>query len=135
MPSENTVSHMTQIEDLRRQFYARTNGSHRLFDRAHRFLPGGAARGGTALQPYPLYGRQAKGAVLTDVDGNEFVDFNLEGGSCIFGHCARQVTQRVKKQVDCAEVMSMASQWEVELAEQIPNFLPCIEMMRFVNSG
>jgi len=126
---------MTELEDLRRQLFARTEGSRRLFERAREFLPGGAARGATALQPYPLYGRQAKGAVLTDVDGNEFIDFNLEGGSCIFGHCAPQVMERVKRQLEVAEVMSMASQWEVELAERIPGFLPCIEMMRFVNSG
>jgi len=126
---------MIQMEDLRRQFYARTDGSRRLFERAHRFLPGGAARGATAIQPYPLYGRQARGAVLTDVDGNEFVDFNLEGGSCILGHCAEQITERVKKQLDCAEVMSMASELVVELAERIPGFINCIEMMRFVNSG
>src|SRR5258706_15167589 len=104
---------MIQLEDLRRQFYARTEGSRRLFERARQFLPGGAARGATALQPYPLYGRQAKGAVLTDMDGNEFVDFNLEGGSCILGHCAPAIVDRVKRQLDVAEVMSMASQWEV----------------------
>jgi len=126
---------MTELEDLRRQFLARTNGSWRLFERARRFLPGGAARGATALQPYPLYGRQANGAVLTDVDGNDFVDFNLEGGSCILGHCAPAIVDRVKRQLDVAEVMSMASQWEVELAERIPDFLPCVQMMRFVNSG
>jgi len=128
------MKHQT-IEELRREFESRTQGSRRLFERARAVLPGGTARGATALQPYPLYGRRAKGAVLTDVDGNEFVDFNLEGGSCILGHCAPQVIERVKKQLDTAEVMSMASEWEVELAERIPGFLPCVEMMRFVNSG
>jgi glutamate-1-semialdehyde 2,1-aminomutase len=123
------------LDELRRNLYDRTQGSRCLFERARSFLPGGTARGATALQPYPLYGHRAQGAVLTDVDGNEFVDFNLEGGSCIFGHCAAQVTERVKKQLDTAEVMSMASRWEVELAERIPSFLPCVEMMRFVNSG
>ena len=126
---------MAKIEQLRRQFEARTSGSRRLYERARPYLPGGSARGATALQPYPLYGRQARGAVLTDVDGNEFVDFNLEGGSCIFGHCAPEVIPKVKRQLDTAEVMSMASLWEVELAERIPKFLPCVEMMRFVNSG
>ncbi len=126
---------MTQIEELRREFYARTDGSRRLFERAKRVLPGGTGRGATALQPHPLYGQQASGAILTDIDGNEFVDFNLEGGSCIFGHCAPQITERVKKQLDRAEVMSLASTLEVELAERIPEFIDCVEMMRFVNSG
>jgi len=123
------------LAELRQKFERKTEGSRKLFEKARRVLPGGAARGATALQPYPLYGRKAEGAILTDIDGNEFVDFNLEGGSCIFGHCAPQVIGRVKQQLDTAEVMSMASRWEVELAERIPEFLPCVEMMRFVNSG
>src|SRR5690349_15529056 len=103
---------MMEIENLREKFLSRTEGSRRLFERAKRHLPGGAARGATAFQPYPLYGRSAKGAVLTDVDGNEYIDFNLEGGSCIFGHCAPQIVERVKKQLDRAEVMSLASELE-----------------------
>ena len=135
LDSEIEVALMTKIDDIRVHFYSKTEGSRRLFGRAHRVLPGGAARGATALEPYPLYGREARGAVLIDVDGNEFVDFNLEGGSCILGHCAPEVVGRVKKQLDRAEVMSMASELEVELAERIPQFIYCIEMMRFVNSG
>lgn len=126
---------MSRLDDLRQQFHARTEGSRQLFERAKRVLPGGTARGATALQPHPLYGRQARGSVLIDVDGNEFIDFNLEGGSCILGHCAPPIMERVKRQLDVAEVMSMASSWEVELAERIPQFIDCVEMMRFVNSG
>jgi glutamate-1-semialdehyde 2,1-aminomutase len=126
---------MSSIQDLREQFLAKTQGSRRIFERARRVLPGGAARGATAFQPYPLYARRASGVVLTDVDGNEYLDFNLEGGSCILGHCAPQVIDRVKSQLEQAEVVSLASELEVELAERIARYIPCVEMMRFVNSG
>ena len=123
------------IESLRGQFLQSTSGSRRLFERARKVLPGGAARGATAFVPYPLYGRTALGAVITDVDGNEYIDFNLEGGSCIFGHCAPQVIDRVREQLGLAEVMSIASELEIELAERLTRFFPFVEMMRFLNSG
>jgi glutamate-1-semialdehyde 2,1-aminomutase len=123
------------LAHMREQLNARTAGSRRLFERARPHLPGGAARGATAFQPHPLYGRSAKGAVLTDVDGNEYLDFNLEGGSCLFGHCAPQIIERVKRQLNRAEVMSLASELEVELAERLARFFPFVEMMRFLNSG
>src|SRR5438552_4386425 len=126
---------MPTIEELREQFLQKTRGSRQMFERARHVLPGGAARGATAFVPYPIYGREAKGAILTDVDGNEYIDFNLEGGSCILGHCAPQIIERVKAQLDRVEVFSIASTLEVELAERLSRFIPCLEMMRFLNSG
>ena len=123
------------MEDGWEAYRAKTPGSRRLFERARGMLPGGASRGATAFQPYPLYAREATGVIVTDVDGNEYLDFNLEGGSCILGHGAPEIIQRVKAQLSTAEVMSMASELEVELAERITRFLPCVEMMRFLNSG
>jgi glutamate-1-semialdehyde 2,1-aminomutase len=126
---------MGSVGDFHKQFAAKTQKSRQMFERARRVLPGGAARGATAFQPYPLYGRQARGAILVDVDGNEYVDFNLEGGSCILGHCAPEIVERVKAQLNQAEVMSIASELEVELAERLSRFIPSVEMMRFLNSG
>jgi glutamate-1-semialdehyde 2,1-aminomutase len=126
---------MQPLQDLREQFLAKTKGSRSIFERARQILPGGTARAATAFQPYPLYARAANGAILTDVDGNEYVDYNLEGGSCILGHCAPQIIDRVKAQLDRAEVSSLASELEVEVAERITGFFSYVEMMRFVNSG
>lgn len=126
---------MPTIEELREQYLQKTKGSRQMFERARHVLPGGAARGATAFVPYPIYGRQAKGAILTDIDGNEYIDFNLEGGSCLLGHCAPQIIERVKAQLDRADVFSIASLLEVELAERLSRFIPCLEMMRFLNSG
>jgi len=126
---------MASIDELRERFLARTKTSKQIFDRARRVMPGGASRAATAFQPYPIYGQSANGAILTDVDGNEYVDFNLEGGSCILGHCAPQIMNRVKAQLDRAEVCSIASELEVEVAEKLSRFIPCLEMMRFLNSG
>src|SRR5688500_19644679 len=129
------LNSMPTIEDLRDKFLESTQGSQRLYERARRVLPGGTARGATAFLPYPLYGSKARGAVLTDVDGNEYVDFNLEGGSCLFGHCSPIVVDAVRAQLLESEVQSIASPLEVEVAERVTQVIPALEMVRLLNSG
>lgn len=126
---------MQTLDQLKALYHQRTAGSRKLYERAKEVLPGGAARGATAFTPYPLYGDRAAGALLTDVDGNEYVDFNLEGGSCLFGHCSPIVVDRVRQQLRQSEVQSIASSLEVEVAERVCRMIDCVEMLRFVNSG
>jgi len=126
---------MSSIKELRDLYFAKTAGSRRIYQRAKKVLPGGAGRGATAFTPYPLYGEYAQGAILTDIDGNEYIDFNLEGGSCLFGHRSPVVMDAVKSQLDRSEVQSIASILEVEVAERLSQFIPSMEMVRFLNSG
>ena len=126
---------MSSMKELREAYLTKTDGSRRMYERARSVLPGGAARGATAFTPYPLYGEHAEGAILTDIDGNEYIDFNLEGGSCLFGHRSPVVIDSVKSQLDRSEVQSIASTLEVEVAERLTQFIPSMEMVRFLNSG
>jgi glutamate-1-semialdehyde 2,1-aminomutase len=126
---------MPDLDELKAVFHQRTAGSRRHYERARKVLPGGAARGATAFSPYPLYGRRSSGAILTDIDGNDYVDFNLEGGSCLFGHCSPIVVDRVREQLRESEVQSIASPLGVEVAERVTRMIDCVEMLRFVNSG
>ncbi len=126
---------MPTLKELQKKYHEQTAQSRQLFERARQVLPGGAARGATAFMPHPLYGQRSNGAILTDVDGNDYIDFNLEGGSCLFGHCSPIVTDRVKAQLDLSEVQSIASTLEVEVAMRVTDFIESLEMVRFVNSG
>lgn len=126
---------MNDLATLKAKYHHQTAGSRKMFDRARTVLPGGSARGATAFVPYPLYGSRSAGAILTDIDGNDYIDFNLEGGSCIFGHCSPIVVDKVRAQLQQTEVQSIASPLEVEVAERITKMIDCVEMLRFVNSG
>ena len=126
---------MSSIKELRDAYLAKTVASRRLYERARKVLPGGTGRGATAFTPYPLYGEYAQGAILTDIDGNEYIDFNLEGGSCLFGHRSPVVMDAVRSQLGRSEVQSIASPLEVEVAERLTRFIPSMEMVRFLNSG
>ncbi|MGE0131406.1 MAG: acetyl ornithine aminotransferase family protein [Blastocatellales bacterium] len=51
-------------------------------------------------RPYPLVIKRAKGAMIEDVDGNIFLDFNAGVAVCSTGHSHPQVVEAIKKQVD-----------------------------------
>ncbi len=51
-------------------------------------------------RPYPLVIKRAKGAMIEDVDGNLFLDFNAGVAVCSTGHAHPRVIEAIKKQVD-----------------------------------
>lgn len=51
-------------------------------------------------RPYPLVIKRAKGAMIEDVDGNIFLDFNAGVAVCSTGHAHPHVVEAIKKQVD-----------------------------------
>src|SRR6266480_706143 len=48
--------------------------------------------------PYPVYLKEARGAVLTDVDGNVYVDFCLGDTGALAGHGAEATREAVQAQ-------------------------------------
>ena len=51
-------------------------------------------------RPYPLVINRAKGAMIEDVDGNIFLDFNAGVAVCSTGHSHPRVVEAIRKQVD-----------------------------------
>jgi 4-aminobutyrate aminotransferase len=51
-------------------------------------------------RPYPLVIRRGKGAMIEDVDGNLFLDFNAGVAVCSTGHAHPRVVDAIKKQAD-----------------------------------
>ena len=49
---------------------------------------------------YPLVMRRGRGAMIEDVDGNLFLDFNAGVAVCATGHSHPKVVEAIKKQVD-----------------------------------
>jgi glutamate-1-semialdehyde 2,1-aminomutase len=48
--------------------------------------------------PFPLIVREARGAVLTDIDGNRLDDFCLGDTASMFGHCPPPVAAAIRRQ-------------------------------------
>jgi len=109
--------------------------SRQLYERAWRVMPGGNTRHSLALAPYPIYGRSGNGCRITDVEGEERVDFLNNYTSLILGHAHPQVTQAVQRRAALGSAFTMPTPEEVELAELIAARVAYVEQIRFCNSG
>lgn len=112
--------------------------SEEWFTRAQRVLPGGVnspVRAFKSVGGQPPVMASARGAVLVDVDENEYIDYIGSWGPMILGHGARPVVEAVHRAVDKAFSYGAPSTPEVLLAEEITARVPGLQMVRFVNSG
>lgn len=106
--------------------------------RAERVIPGGVSspvRAFKAVGGQPRYFVSGKGPYITDVDGNEYVDFVLSWGPMILGHADARVTAAVEQVMRHSSSFGAPSPAEVELAEEIVARYDAAEMVRFVSSG
>ncbi len=112
--------------------------SIQLFRQAQTLLPGGVdspVRAFRAVGGQPLFIERGEGPYLYDVDGNRFIDYVLSWGPLILGHAHPAVVEALKSTVECGTSYGAPSPYEVELAQLVQEFMPGIEMIRFVNSG
>jgi glutamate-1-semialdehyde 2,1-aminomutase len=127
----------TTIDGLTAQYLEqlaeRTPGSHALRAEAEQVLAGGVSSHFKAWQPF--YVREAKGAHLTDVDGNDYVDLIMGFGPNSLGHSPDVVVEAVRDVVARGTSLAIATPLEVELAQTISRLAPSMEVMRFVVTG
>jgi len=116
----------------------RTAKSRAAFERAQRVLPGGVdspVRAFGAVGGTPIFIHKAKGAILTDVDGNDYVDYLASWGPLILGHADDRVAAAIGKALSRGSSFGAPCELETHLAELIVAAVPSIELVRFVNSG
>jgi glutamate-1-semialdehyde 2,1-aminomutase len=111
----------------------RTPRSHALRAEAERVLAGGVSSHFKAWQPF--YVREAKGAHLTDVDGNDYVDLIMGFGPNLLGHSADVIVEAVRETIGRGTSLAIATPLEVQLAQTIARLVPSMEEMRFVVTG
>jgi len=109
--------------------------SERLFKRAKKLIPGGVNSPVRSFEPYPFFTKSAKGSHITDVDGQEYIDYCLGYGPLILGHAPSVVVEAVKEQLGKGTLYGTPSEPEVELAELICKIVPSAEMVRLVSTG
>jgi glutamate-1-semialdehyde 2,1-aminomutase len=115
-----------------------TTKSRQLFSRAQQLFPGGVdspVRAFRAVGGQPLFIARGAGAYLHDMDGNRFIDYVLSWGPLILGHAPPRVVAALAEAAARGTSFGAPSPLEIELAELIQQFMPNIEMLRFVNSG
>ncbi len=114
-----------------------TTASAALFDRARAVTPGGVnspVRAFNAVGGTPRFIESARGAYLTDVDGNQYVDLVCSWGPMLLGHAHRDVLAAVAEAAARGTSYGTPTRPEVELAEEIVARTP-VDKVRFVSSG
>ena len=118
---------------------ARTHDRSRaVMERARGVLPGGVnspARAYRAVGGDPVVIARGAGAILTDVDGNEYIDYLGSFGPLILGSAHPDVVAAVQAAAAGGTSFGAPTEAEAELAEIVTGALPSVEMVRFVNSG
>ncbi len=105
---------------------------------ARQVLAGGVnspVRAFKAVGGTPRFICRAKGAILTDVDGNEYIDYIGSWGPMILGHQDERVAAAASKVLGRGWSFGAPTELETRLAEQVVADFPSIERIRFVNSG
>jgi glutamate-1-semialdehyde 2,1-aminomutase len=112
--------------------------SEALFERSRSLIPGGVnspVRAFRAVGGTPIFFREGKGAWLTDVDGNRYVDYVGSWGPMILGHAHPEVLKAVSETAARSLSFGAPTGLEFELAELICGLMPSIEQIRLVSSG
>lgn len=115
-----------------------TDQSALLFTQAKALMPGGVnspVRACRSVGCDPLFVRKAAGCVMTDVDGNEFIDFVGSWGPMILGHAHPEVVEAIQRTAADGTSFGAPSPLEVELAAVVCRSVPSMEKVRFVSSG
>jgi glutamate-1-semialdehyde aminotransferase len=111
-----------------------------LFDEAKKLVPGGVLG---ARKPsdfiegeYPIFLEYGKGCRLTDVDGNEYIDFLCGYGPIILGYREEEVDEAVTRQIkDKGFCFTLTQRYQNELAKKLSELVPCSEMSIFLKTG
>jgi glutamate-1-semialdehyde 2,1-aminomutase len=110
-----------------------------LFRRASKLIPGGVNSPVRAMRAVgldePVFMRRGEGAWIEDVDGNRYVDWVMSWGPLVFGHADPETVEAVVEAARDGTSFGAPTEREVELAAELVDAVPSVELVRLVSSG
>ena len=82
-----------------------------LFTRAKKIIPSGINSPVRYYDPYPFFVKKAKGSVMWDVDGNNYLDYCNAYGALLLGHRRKEIISDVSKQMDKGTLYCARLSW------------------------
>jgi len=123
----------TAMEEVRK-YIDKTSKSREIHEEVYDVIPYGVNSNQRFYNPYPIYLSKAEGSRVWDVDGNEYIDFNMGFGSLIVGHSHPHLVESLKEQIEKGILYCFPHELLNELIEIITEQFD-IDMFRFSNSG
>ena len=112
--------------------------SEDLYRRALSLLPGGVnspVRAMRAIGRDPIFIESGSGALIRDVDGNEYVDWVCSWGPLILGHANPAVVDAAAAATARGTSFGAPTEAEVRLADEVARRIPSVQMLRMTSSG
>jgi glutamate-1-semialdehyde 2,1-aminomutase len=122
------------IESEEAEFNARHGKSRAMTERAERSLPGGVVSSWQATDPHPVYLAEGHGSKVTDVDGNEYVDFHNGYGAVAVGHAHPKIVEAVSQRIAQGSHFAQPTEDAIVVAEHLQQRFGQ-PLWRFGNSG
>jgi glutamate-1-semialdehyde 2,1-aminomutase len=110
-----------------------------LWHRAQKLIPGGVnspvrAMRGVGLDE-PFFVKRGAGATLETADGRTLLDWVQSWGPLIFGHADPETVEAVREAALDGTSFGASTEREVELAQELVDAVPSVELVRLVSSG
>jgi glutamate-1-semialdehyde 2,1-aminomutase len=83
----------------------------------------------------PIFIESGSGALIRDVDGNEYVDWVCSWGPLILGHANPAVIEAATAAAARGTSFGAPTEGEVELADEVARRIPSVQMLRMTSSG
>jgi len=109
-----------------------------LYERGLRVIPGGVnspVRAFRSVGGTPYFVASGRGSRVTDVEGNEFIDYVQSYGASILGHAHPAVVDAISSAVALGSTFGAPTEGEVRMAEELVARVPGMEQVRLVSSG
>jgi glutamate-1-semialdehyde 2,1-aminomutase len=108
------------------------------FQESCKYIPGGVnspVRAFGSVGGEPVFIDRAKGSKIYDVNGKEYIDYVCSWGPMILGHTDDDILKAIKDAADKGSSFGAPTVAELEMAKQIAEMVPGVEMVRLVSSG
>jgi glutamate-1-semialdehyde 2,1-aminomutase len=122
------------VEREEAAYRARTPRSAALHRRALEAMPLGVASSFQTYDPYPLFISEGRGSRMWDVDGNEYLDFDMAFGVLAAGHSHPSLVEALQRRVANGTCFTFPVEDCIVLADEIKRRFK-VDLVRFSNSG
>ena len=102
-----------------------------LIEKARRYLPAGSL--GNLAGDVVIAG--GSGSRITDISGNEYIDYLLGSGPMITGHAHPDVVRAVAERLESGSTFFANNEPAILLAEAISDAMECVDKVRFCSTG
>jgi glutamate-1-semialdehyde 2,1-aminomutase len=128
----NYMSSIFEVE--RKKFIERTKRSQQIYQESLVVTPFGVHSNYRIFDPYPVYFSRGKGTRLWDVDGNEYIDFNMAFGVLVSGHSHPILVEAIRERIENGTILGFEFEDSYKLAKIICERFN-VDMVKFSSTG